>query len=95
MYDCGFQAATFTFDSKLGPHHDYVLAPGANPLVATAPWSSREMLLNGEKLEMSGPAWELPTALTGEGLQSRGGVVLPPLHVGFAVFPTAGAPDCK
>ena len=91
------ESATFTFDSsKLGDaHQDYVLAPGANPLIASAPWSSREMLLNGERLEMSAPAWELPAALAGDGQKSRGGVVLPPLHVGFAVFPAAGAPECK
>jgi len=87
--------ATFTFDNKLGSHRDYVLAPGANPLVASAPWSSREMLLNGEKLVMSGPAWQLPAALTGDGRKNSGGVVLPPLHVAFAVFPAAGASDCK
>ena len=87
--------ATFIFDSKLGSHRDYVLAPGGNPLDASAPWSSREMLLNGEKLEMSGPAWHLPAALTGAGRKNDGGVVLPALHVAFAIFPAAGASDCK
>jgi hypothetical protein len=89
------EAATFTFDKQLGVHHDYLLAPGAHPLVASAAWSSREMLLNGEMLEMSGPAWELPKGAAGAGVQNKGGVVLPPLTVGFAVFPAAGALDCK
>jgi hypothetical protein len=88
------EPATFTFDQQLGSHQDYLLAPGADPVVASAPWSSREMLLNGEALTMSGPDWKLPTAVTGEGKQNKGGVVLPPLHVGFAVFPAAGALDC-
>jgi hypothetical protein len=52
------------------------------------------MLLNGEKLEMSGPAWHLPAALTGAGRKNDGGVVLPALHVAFAIFPAAGASDC-
>ena len=91
------ESATFTFDRQLGSHHDYVLSPGANPLVPSAPWSSREMLLNGEPLRMSAPAWELPTAVTGEGVlrPAAGGVALPPLHVGFAVFPQAGVASCK
>ena len=89
------QPATFTFDQQLGLHQDYVLAPGAKPLVASAPWSSREMLLNGELLEMSAPGWKLPAAMTGEGKQNAGGTILPPLHVGFAVFPKAGVPACK
>jgi len=90
------ETATFTFDSGLGPHQDYVLAPGADPLVADAPWSSRQMLLNGERLQMHGPAWDLPGALAGAGPPPRrGGVVLPPLHVAFTVFPSAGFADCK
>ena len=89
------ETARFTFDRALGPHRDYVLAPGGNPLVASAPWSSRDMLLNGEKLELSGPNWELPPALTGKGRANNGSVVLPPLHVAFAVFPSAGARDCQ
>ena len=88
------ESATFTFDGALGPHRDYVLAPGGRPLVPSARWSSREMLLNGELLEMRAPGWELPPALTGAGRANAGGVVLPPLHVAFAVFPSAGAPDC-
>jgi hypothetical protein len=89
------EPATFTFDRQLGVHRDYVLAPGPDPLVASAPWSSRKMLLNGELLKMSAPSWELPAAMTGEGKRNAGGVILPPLHVAFAVFPAAGAPDCK
>ena len=88
------ETATFAFDSKLGVHNDYVLAPGANPLVASLPWTSREMLLNGELLTMSGPDWELPAAVIGKGNQNNKGIVLPPLHVGFAIFPSANAPDC-
>jgi hypothetical protein len=89
------EPATFTFDPALGSHADYVLSPGADPLVASAAWSSRQMLLNGVALEMSGPDWKLPAAVTGGGAQNKGGIVLPPLHVGFAVFLTAGAPDCS
>jgi hypothetical protein len=89
------EPATFTFDKGLGAHQDYLLAPGADPLVASAPWSSREMMLTGEVLKMSGPDWKLPAAMTGQGKQNTGGVVLPPLHVGFAVFPLAGAPGCQ
>jgi heparanase 1 len=88
------ERATFKFDQQLGSHQDYVLAPGGKPLVASAPWSSRQMLLNGKLLEMNAPTWELPAAITGQGETNSGGVVLPPLHVGFAVFPAAGAPDC-
>ena len=58
------EPATFRFDRKLGIHHDYVLAPGPDPLVASAPWSSRKILLNGELLKMSTPGWELPAAMT-------------------------------
>ena len=32
------ETATFAFDSNLGTHHDYMLAPGGNPLVANLPW---------------------------------------------------------
>ena len=88
------EPATFTFDLQLGSHQDYVLAPGRNPLVASAPWSSREILLNGKLLEMNAPTWDLPAAVTGPGQTNSDGVVLPPLHVGFAVFPAARAPDC-
>ena len=44
-----------------------------------------------------GTAWELPAAITGEGVlrPAARGVVLPPLHVGFAVFPQAGVAGCK
>jgi hypothetical protein len=90
------EPATFTFDPALGSHQDYVLSPGADPLVASAAWSSREMLLNGEALEMSGPDWNLPAAVMGKGKQNAGReVLLPPLHVGFAVFPAAGAVSCN
>ena len=42
-----------------------------------------------------GPHWRLPAALTGAGRSNKGPVVLPPLHVAFAVFHAAAAPDCK
>jgi|EP01046_Picozoa_sp_COSAG06_P048401 hypothetical protein len=58
--------------------------------------SSREILLNGKPLKMSAPGWELPAPLLGEGVGNPGdsGVVVPPLQVAFAVFPSAGAADC-
>ena len=45
---------------------------------------------------MSAPGWELPAPLLGEGVGNAGdsGVVVPPLQVAFAVFPSAGAADC-
>lgn len=88
------EPATFTFDKVLGAHREYLLAPGADP-VASAAWSSREMLLNGELLKL-GPDGALPPGLAGGGKGGDGGsVVMPPLHVGFAVFPYAGVADCK
>ena len=85
----------FVFDHELGVHHDYLLAPGEKPLVASAPWSSRQMVLNGEALKMSGPEWKLPAAVTGDGRQNEGDIMVPPLQVAFAVFPAAAAPNCK
>lgn len=85
----------FVFDRELGVHHDYLLAPGEKPLVASAPWSSRQMVLNGEALKMSGPEWKLPAAVTGDGRQNEGDIMVPPLQVAFAVFPAAAAPNCK
>ena len=87
-------AATFKFDKALGAHREYLLAPGADPVVASAAWSSREMLLNGELLKI-GPGGALPRGLMGGGKGGEGSVVLQPLHVGFAVFPDAGVADCK
>ena len=46
------ETATFVFDQKLGKRHDYVLSPRPNPVVMGAPWSSRNMMLNGNLLEM-------------------------------------------
>ena len=53
------------------------------------------MLLNGEVLDMSGPAWRLPAAVTGDGEINDGVIVLPPLHIGFAVFPAANELGCS
>ena len=89
------EPAAFAFEEALGAHQDFVLSPGPDPVVPGAPWSSRGVLLNGQPLHMSGPEWALPAALTGEGRHNSGSVVLPPLHIGFAVFPGAGAADCS
>ena len=88
------EPATFHFDKQLGTHQDYLFSPGSDPVVASMEWSSREMMLNGELLEMRGPDWTLPEAITGSGKQNDGGVVLPPLHVGFVIFPAAAMSDC-
>lgn len=89
------ETATFEFDQELGIHQDYVLAPGPDPLVMSAPWSSRKILLNGELLHMHGPEWKLPAGVTGTGKLNSRGVMLGPLNVGFAVFLSAGIPHCK
>ena len=87
-------SATFTFDKEaLGAHREYLLAPGADPVVASVAWSSREMLLNGELLKL-GADGALPAEVTGDGKGGEGSVVLEPLRVGFAVFPDAGVADC-
>ena len=88
------ESAIFSFNTTLGVHHDYVLSPGGRPVDKRAPWSSREMLLNGDLLTMTGPDWNLPAAVTGIGEINSGSIVLPPLHVGFTVFPNASAVDC-
>ena len=57
-------------------------------------WSSREVLLNGVKLQM-GEDGSLPSAITGSGTDSsKHDIVLLPLTVGFAVFPAANVADC-
>jgi len=89
--------ADFAFDAALGRQREYLLSPGAAPVVAGAAWSSRHMLLNGKPLEMQGPAWKLPPALaTGQGKAGAvaGQVTLSPLSVGFAIFPDAKAAAC-
>ena len=83
------------FDQSLGAHREYLLSPGGNPVVASAPWSSRQMALNGELLKI-GPDGALPASLGGTGKPGKGNrFTLPPLHVGFAVFPDAQVVDCK
>ena len=89
------EPARFTFDHALGAHREYLLAPGGDPIVGSAPWSSREMVLNGELLQI-GPDGALPDSLMGNGKPGKGSMfTLPPLHVGFAVFPLAQVADCK
>ena len=77
-------------------HHDFILTPGSHPVVEGVAWSSRQMLLNGEALEM-GAGGVLPSSvLTGSGKRSEARtVVLGPLSVAFAVFPAAAAAGCS
>lgn len=87
--------AAFKFDPSLRAHREYLLAPGANPIVPGASWSSREMTLNGEVLEM-GTDGALPASVIGNGKPGKDNQFeLPALHVGFALFPSAKLVECK
>ena len=87
-------SATFKFEQGLGLHHDYILRPGADPVVRGASWSSRLMMLNGKVMAMESPDWHLPAEILGGGVQNKGVVMLPPLTVAFAVFPHAQMSAC-
>jgi len=88
----GSVPAEFVVDLP-GARLDYILTPGGHGAAGPYPFTSREIALNGRLLHMS-PDDALPAMPAAPPAPPGSAFSLPPLTVGFAVFPVAGHPAC-